>query len=450
MLNYLKNSVWDFVLCVVAAAALSYTACSAFYSAQPYQSVLGVVAMVVISAVVEAALFLTSTSRRARVLGAVGIAVVVIVVLAVAFATSTSSTVLDDTAGNNVYFALCVLVPPLLVYPLSRRRWSTVVLIIVGIFFCAVIEYLYWYGHVIAFILFIASSVTLFIYRTYQRSLLNSESETLAFNSVTAAGVGLSIAAVLLATGIFALVVAPLNPPNLVVKLITENYRVQTEDVRGVGSSTDTENLNEYSNKMSNKTSETSNISGTETNKQTNDQTNKGNTSQQDVTNMTVNLGSSQNNQSQNGNLGINFPNWLPLVIAIIVILLIVGSILLKKYLRKRRFNKLTAGDNNDSADALYLFFLSRFQKFRVPQPGTLTLSEYGKAYSDTFTEFESMAEGPTFASLSDIYSANVYGKKDLTDEQISAFKEYYRSFYKRAARYIGRIKYALLYFFRV
>lgn len=448
MRGMLKNYIWDFVLCVVISVALAYTLCSAFYSTQVFQNPAGIAIMSAFAAVICAALLATSFSTRMRVFGAIGVALCAVIALAVAGSTSAGGNPMDDATGNNLYFAIIAIAVPVLVYAFSRRRGLAILLLIVGVFLCAVVEYLYWYHHVVAFIVFLVAAIAMVVYRTYQRSVLHSDTDTLAFTSVTASGVGLALVAVLVGGGLFALVIAPLNPPNLVVKLITEHYRVQTEEVKGVGNTTNTENLNIYSNRMSNKSSQTNNQTGKQKTKENNQKTAQGNTTTQQVTGTPTSLGRATDDSAGGGNNGLNVPEWLPYLIIVLVILAIIAIIVSRQFIRRRRYNRMTAGPPEQTAENLYVFFMRSFNRLKIPQPGALTLGEYSKGYQDVFTDFEEKGSGPSFDELTKIYEENAYGGRPITEEQSSLFKQYYKNLYKRIAHYVGHLRYLVKYFF--
>ena len=448
MLTYIKSTIWDFVLCVVASTSLAYTVCSGFYATQPYQDAAGIAIMAGICIVVTAALFAASWSTRTIVFGSIAIAVCLIGVVIASVATSTTSTALEDAPGNNLFFSLSVLIPPVVVFVLSRRKASAVALIVVGVLLCAVIEYLYWYGHIGAFIVFFASSTALFVYRTYQASLINSESERFAFNSVTAAGVALALVSILLGAGVFMLVITPLSPPHLVVKLLTEHYRTEDHEVKGTSNTQSVLDPELFSNTLSNQVVETSSINSDQANKQTNDTTDQNDSNAQDVTGTSVSMGNVDQKDEEDGGLQFD-PPWLPYVIApLILLLLIVAAILVKRLLRARRFRAMTSGSNAQSVRSLYLFFLERFGRFKIPQPQTLTLSEYASGFASTFSDFERKAPSPTFPELTAVYSENVYGGVEPDDTALSKFEDYYHTFYKKARGYVGKLKYCLMYFF--
>ena len=440
---YIKNALFDWALCIIASSAWAYTACSGFYATQPYQTGWGLAIIIGACVAVVTALFLVSLNRMARIVGGIAIAAVILGLFAVAAATSPVENPMDDTVGNNLYLAFCVLLPPAATFLLSRTKPTCIVLIVVGTLFCTVIEYLYWYGHVISFVLLLASSVALYIYHTYQKSLLNSESDYLAFGSVTLAGIALAVIAIGAGVGIYALAIGPMEPPNLVVKLITEHYRAEEKEVRGVGSSADSKN-DELTTETNDEVAQSSEKSESEID----------DPNDSDAGNTPLGLLGLNNQNNPLAALGaglasltMNFPDWWPIIAALLLVALIAAAIGLKKLLRRRRFNKMLAQDDYAVARDLYLFFLARFERFKIPTPGSLTLQEYANNFADTFRKFEQRLDGPAFVDLTNVYARQIYGGQPVTKEELGQFTDYYRKFYKWASGYVGKLKYCRMFF---
>lgn len=446
---FLKTHIWDYLLCVAASVALCFTACSVFYATQPFQNAAGVALMVGIAVLLNAAMFAASTSTRAAVAGAVGLLALAIVVLAACFATSSGASVLDDVAGNNVFFALACMLSCALVFLLSRKRMTCLLLLVLGVVFCALVEYLYWYGHVVAFVLWLHASLGLFVFRTYQKNLLGSETQKLAFGSVTASGLALGAVALLVAAGLFAAVIAPLNPPNQVIKLFTAHYRVDEVQVVGIGDVQNVQNNNLFSHNATGDAIATDNVNADASSKKGDEDAQAGTTTEQSTSSAAQNTASMGNEGGEQQAQGMTLPSWLiPALIAGLIVL-IAAAIALKKYLRRRRFARMTQGGPATSMKELYLFFLTRFKKLGMPVPHNQTLPEYLVSAGPELCVFEgAQAQGSSaFAALTAEYQKAVYAPGAAQGDAADAFEEYYRGFYKRACRYKGRLRYCLLFF---
>ena len=448
MLAYAKSMLWDYVLCVVASTALAFTLCSGFYATQPFQDFAGTALVAGICAFVTLALFAVSRTSRSALIGGPLLAVALVGAVAASLALSTVGSALDDVPGNYLYFSLVVLLSVVLVYVLSRWRGTAIALIVVGVFACAAVEYLYWYGHFVAFAVFLVAAAGLYAYRTYQRSLLASSSEHLAFGSVTAFGVVLALASVMVGIGVFAVAIAPFDPPNLVLKLSINEVRAQEREVKGVASTDDAPAENQYSMNLSNEIIYSSDVNDELYNQLDDGRVGKGTASTVQVRNSKVDLGSlNHEEQGAEDALSMDWPNWWWLVVLVSILLLIAGVILIRKYIRRRRYKKLASGSNEEAAESLYRFFLSRFERLKMPLPGSMTLAEYAANNAATFEKFGSSAATPAFGDLTRVYSASVFGGCSVSDEELGLFKKYYRVFYRNARRYVGRLRYLWTYF---
>lgn len=450
MLAYARSSLWDFVLCVAASTALAYTLCSGFYATQPFQDVGGTAIVAAICAVVTLLLFAVSRTSKTALIGGPVLAVALAGAIVASYALSTTGAALDDEPGNYLYFSLVTILPTVVVYVLSRWKGTTLVLLVLAVFACALEEYLYWYGHFIAFAISVVAIAGLYAYRTYQRSLLASSSEHLAFGPVTAFGVLLACASIAAGIGVFAAVIAPIDPPNVVLKLAIEDVRAQEREVKGIATSDDDPAENQFSMNLGNEIIYSSDVNDELYNQLDDDRVGRGDVSVVQVRNSSVDLGSmAEEGQGEESALSLDWPDWWWLVALISLLALILGAILARKYIRHRRYKKLVSEGNEEAVESLYRFFLACFERLKIPQPGSMTLTEYVLAHSGTFDKFGSHADTPAFGDLTQVYSASVFGGDGVSDGQLELFKRYYRVFYGNVRRYVGSIRY-LWTFFRV
>ena len=439
---YVKTSLIECVLCIVASTCLAYTACSGFYATQGYQDATGIALTALICAALTCALFAVAYSRRTVLIGVPILVALVVGALVASVATSLVATPMEDVAGNRLYYALCTIVPCVAVFLLSRKKVGCIVLIVCGVALCAAVEYLYWYGHVASFLLFLVAAATLYVYRGYQASLLASESVRLAFGSITLCALALAGVAVLAGVGLFAGVIAPLGPGNITVKLVTEHYRADELEVRGIGSNDDTLDEDEQTDESNDEVVESS------------EPDEAAPLEDEGAGENPFDMLSAADDDSLLGRIGSGLasfsllvPEWGPWALLAVLAALVAASIFLKKLLRRRRFERAWGKGGGEAMRELYLFFLDRFRRFKIPQPGTLTLTEYAAGFSETFRAFEQGAAAPEFARLTDVYVGHVYGDAPVSEADLALFKDYYERFYKRACGYVGRLRYCRMFF---
>ena len=435
MRMFVKSVAWDFLLCVLASSAMAYTLCSGFYSTQPFQDPVGILATGGICAVIVAALSLSGYTNRARVIGSIGVGIAVCIALIVSFALSHTELPLEDVQGNYLYYALISCGSPIAVYVLSRSKAGCVTLLVLGMALCVVIEYLYWYGHVISCFIFAGASSGLIVFRSYYRNVLNSESERFAFNSVALSGIALSALALVCAVGVFEVAIAPIHPGHVEMKLITEHYRVDQLEVRGVGSAEAVEDDSLLSNNTNDDVSMTDDDSG-QFDGQADSRDDSGDATASDV--------------SENGfgaSLSLRFPDYTIWVIVGILIALIVATIMAKLIVRRIRFANMASRPPDEAARSMFLFFVKRFSKLGIDVPGERTLDEYARHHADSFAQFERVQGEADFAQLIALYVESVYGSQPIDEVGLDLFKSYYSQFYRRARAYVGVVRYGWLFF---
>lgn len=451
VLVFLKTRFWDFLLCAAASSSLVFTLCSAFHATWQFQSMPAVI--VVACALLTAYLVGVSASMRTLAVGSAVLAVVFVVALVVCARMSNVASVLDDVEGNYLIFALVLFFATVLVFALSRRKPTLLVLMVVGLVSCALVEYLYWHAHVVAFLLFAASVGGLYVYRNYQRSLVSSASDALAFTSSTLVGLGITALALALAAGVFAAFIAPLEPPNAILKLVTVHKRVEQIDVTGTGAAVDVQN-DQILSINTNGQVQNGAIDDQQQDASDNDDRTK-DENRQDEENAGSALAIDDTLDPVPANvLALEMPPWAVAVLPLAVLLVLLVPLAVKKLLRRRRFSALMALPPAQRVGGFYRFFMGRFGRLGLGMPAGATVCGYARNFSDAFVQFERGAGdegddggGSAFETLTDVFARTAYGAAEPTEAECSLFESYYRSFYRRARRYTGRLRYVRLFF---
>lgn len=226
-LQYVRYQVWEFLFGTCATAALVYVACTGFDCARPLQG--NLLLIIGLSALLTAYLCCIAYRPALAVAGAMLLLVALAGATVACWRAAGTESIVDDVVGNYAPFVLILGLAAVLVYVLSRRKATLLVLLAGGVILCAVIEYLYFLGHLVPTLIFSACTAAWYAYRNYQRNLLNSESESMSFSAASLAGLALCGVALAAGVGIFTLCIQPLDPPNIVVKLLTQHVRVDTD-----------------------------------------------------------------------------------------------------------------------------------------------------------------------------------------------------------------------------
>ena len=443
-LYYARHSVWDFVLCTIAACGLCQVCLIAFQSTSALQGQPWVTIPVV--ALITLLLFVIAYRTRTAAVGGVLFAVAACVATLAAWYATGAQSLFADGPNNGAYMVLMLLWPPVLVFLLSRKRVGSIALLVIGFILCALMEYLYWQGQVLAVIVFGVAAAALIAYRNYQMGLAGSATEQLSFGSAAAAGVVVSLVALLLSCGVFALVIGPLDPPQVTLKLITQHVRVQEEHLRGAGDTMSAQNKDLFSMNVSDEQQKANGDNG-QMNQQQN-QDDSLNVDNQTVADAGGALNIDNKDDEDSGQaISIQVPDYVVFIAIVLVVLIVLAVIALKKLLRARWLAKVRELPAAAQVQGLFLYFMRSLVKMKVPPLTLQTLNEYAVAIEPQTTYFEQTAEACAFTRLAQDYGAVVYGGVQPSDEQLAAFHDYYAAFHRRARAYVGRIKYLLLFF---
>ena len=442
--SYLKHSVWDFLLCACASSALCYVCLIAFQAtsplqAQPWTVVVACVALTLV-------LFMVAYRFVTAVAGSIALVVVFCVAVVAGWQMSGAESLFADGAGNYAYAVVLLTICPVVVFLLSRKKATCVALLAGGLIMCAIMEYLYWQGQIVAIVLFGVCAAALFAYRNYQQGLAGSLTEKISFGSATIAALVIAALGAGLACGVFALVIAPLDPPNLIIKLVTTHVRVDEEHLKGSGDSLSVQNPDLFSLNTNGEQQVSMDENGVLQQQENMDDTQQNNDLQTiAIAGSAFNIDNTENEESQA--ISLTVPDWLPLVLAVCLVLLIALVIALRKFLRARWLGRVKGMAAADQVKTMFLYFLASFGKMKVPAPVNQTLREHAASIEAMTVNFEQVTASPDYTALAGVYASVVYGSHEPSDEELSSLYDYYARFHKRAVKYVGRLKYVPLFF---
>lgn len=439
----MKNCIWDLVLCAIASSSLCYSCLIAFIATKAYQPTPWLV--VLFCTVVVALLFVIARNFLTSIVGSIILVVATCVCAGVFWSLSSAESLFDDVVGNDAYLVLMVVLVSVVVFVLSRRKALILVLLIGGLALCATMEYLYWEGQVIALILFCVSVACLYAYRNYQGKLLGSDSERISFGSTTVAAGIIGIMSVLLAIGVFALIIAPQDPPSLPLKLLTKHVRINEEHVIGTGDEMSVLNDQLFSWNVSGTQQGDASSEEQSPNSGENEEESDGGDQSPESSGSSFNIDNTDLDLSSA--VRIRVPDWLPIIAPFAVLLVVALVIAARKLARRRRYNRIRALPPDEHVKRLYLMYVDAFRKMKMPAPTFQTLSEYAMNASAEIGRFEGAVNDTAFADLTRTYSRVVYGAETPNESEVLAFDSYYRSFYKRARKYVGSLRYIGLFF---
>ena len=445
MTSFLKQRWAEYLFLVAAASMLLCTCTHGFHVDPDLRTNYPVI--VVYQAALLACWQLACYSKRTAIAGTALTFAAAALALLVANA-SVETGVFDESYDNPCVFYILGFVTALFTHLMARRRALSIAYVVLGCFICALIEYLYENGLVVQMALFALAATGIVVMKTYRRAVPKIGPDDVPPHSAGLAALLACAAVVALAGGIYAVAIAPLDPPHLEVKLFTRYYALEEIHVNGQRSVEYQENPDLVSSDA-----EDSDLNSNISDGQTEDAT--GNNSTDDD----IGQDDSENAGTQGSTLDgfgealgglkyfISWPVWL-LVIGVLV-LVVALSIVLKRLLRKRRYERMLRLPPAQQVVAFQRFFDQRLERFGMQRPRGLTPLEYAKANTASMAPYTDGAQYPaSYVLLAESVCAVTYGNAEPDEEELLNCRNLYAVFYRNCHRQAGHIAYARKFYF--
>lgn len=402
-----------------------------------------------LSCACQAVLYAGAYRRRNAGWAVAGYVALCAAVVGAGMATSTAPDPLADVEGSNLAFCLVLVVANALVFLLSRRPGAFVVLVAAGLFSCAFVQYVYHADLVVPTLGFAFGLAALWVVRGYACSMAAaSEQGKPAFAAAALTAAVAAAVALVLGVLVYALVVAPLHPGHLTVKLFTEYRSFETVQVRNPSEVVIAEDPASKTVTLSDET-----IYGS----------------------IPVQLDASdpalaelgdfvQDSREQSGSKNVfklemvdeggvylytyELPAYWWLLLLAVPFVLAVLAVAVRKFLRARRRSRMRVLAPREQVGALYTRLVRDFGVLGIPKAPDQTPREYAQANAD---RLEAFAQGDFgWWELTRLYMACHYGLADPTADELAAAWRVYDGCFKRALQLKGRAKYACKYFWMI
>ena len=446
---FARAVVPDFVLCAALAFGVGYAVLSGFDATLSLRNDIGLQLGVV--GVMLAVLFAGSWSKAARAVS-VGCAVVLAVAItATALFLMPEGTgvfadgSLNDVEGNYLVFTTVELVVAVLAYALSRRPGSALFLAVASVFTCAVVQYLFrdWLsaeGGLTAFLVVLCAAFALAVYQRYRAGAASSDTLAVpAFGSAAISGIVVAVLCIGGAGLAYVGIVEPLGLGTPVLKPF--EYRIVHPIVEYAGTYDQfmVEDPNKFSSLLSDKADETTQNTESGTDPQEDSSTEANNPLTQFVQSLTV--FSDQSWTESFDAVTAEQAKWGALLAALAIVgvcALAIAARIRWRTVRLRRIERLSPAGQ---AVCLYEFFLSRFRRLKLGKPEQATPLEYAYDFRRKMVPFTRGTGKVDFLRVTLAYQRAAYGSGDVSEEDLSAMKRYYRAFFGNAHRYVGTLK---------
>ncbi|MCC8029872.1 MAG: DUF4129 domain-containing protein [Lachnospiraceae bacterium] len=437
MTAYLKERVWEIILCAVASAALVVVFCQGFYV--PDETADNFWLALLISAVIIFLAFLTGYNRAGMVIFPIAVAAAA----AVGFLYLNASEIdIRDAEGSDtsIYiYAFAVFIVPLVVYLSTRRRVGVWVLMIVGSTFIGAMDYLHYEVRVWWLICFICCCPILFILQLYRARSLSGSTFSPQFGKQFRTGLAAVLLSLALAGGFYAGVIRTISPPTSDMEFLTKIIRWNIMDQTGITDQYTV--LNEYLRAQTEQdtllTDEKNEEEDTEAQEQE-EQTEE----EQDIGD---NSGGGSGDESEYA--AVSFQERIRDYIVLLVVLIcaaVAAVPLTRRYLWKRMMKEAAALPPRDRAILLCRYYMKRFRRLGFGRPASMTELEYADnthAVVDNFTE-GTMA----LTAMMELYVRARYGHIPPTQEEDDALITFYPVFKQNYRRKKGVFVWLLHY----
>ena len=456
--GYLRDRLGEFLLVLLCSWAVASVAMNGFFldgimEQAGYGARLGMCLGVCL---VLCLMLYFAAGMKSRVAGTVLFAVVAALLVVAALGASAGEAVYADEEGNYLYFVLVPLVSCAACFLLSRTLAGSMAWFVAASFSCSVIQAFYQSGELVLSVVAAIGSVALVVYRNFSIGVRGAQ---LKDGSASRMALPVSVAPAIITAGIalvmWFVVIAPLSPGVLDVKLITEYFRLPIEEYVGTAQeqpvinydmtsdnlvdgefyTTDDLQIDSESSVVVEATSiaeqlEAMGIQGTGSGSSSGGGT-RTEFDEQDE---------DQNFDPFSYTQDISFV--LLWILAILAIIALVALLFMLR--RRRRMDRLVGylnQDPNSQIVLLYRFIYERLRRIGFPQPEGMTLREFASSSSrsmDMLTE----EVGVSFQALTETYIACVYGDYEPTEDDVVPFVSYYLRFWKAARAYLGNFRY--------
>lgn len=437
---YLKNCIWEWILCTVLSGSISVILFNGFYIAAQRQSNYPLILCV--TGILTAGCILGAYNRRSVLIAlGSGLAAALLGVILIQRMESVQNAFRDQESNPYLYFLILILTS-LIVFFLSRTRTGTGVLFVAGAFLAAAMQFLYESVALYSVLLFLCGSGAMYIYKNYQKNVLETQTVKVAFGRTFSISIALCVLIIALSAGVFYGIVKPLDPPKHDLKLITKYMALEVLEKVGIAdthiindSDDSTDNINDNEKDSNKKDDKEDNSEG--------DKEKQKDENQKDKKNNPSRLDDSQNPVFY----AIKYLTSIitPLLLIPLILLLILLAILIKLWLRRRWMKKMREKPKREQVIYMYQFYLKKFRRMKIRKAPQETPFEFGARAEAYLRDFQ--AEDTSFHSLTDIFVRAKYGADEIEEGDYQSYLKFYKVFYKNCRKHLGTFKYILKFF---
>jgi len=431
--RYIIHAVPEFILCLVAAVALTVNVLQGFKLTDRMYTSYGM--FIVVTAIVLAALFLVCYSSRTKLIGIpvlIGIAAVLVVVCYQLGYSLLETDVIEDNWGTCV---LVMIVIAVLVFAASRTRLGSGIFAIAGAITHAWICVCLYDFSVWALAVFLLAAGVQFLYTRYRHQIIHADARKHAFLPLMGTSVVVVVLAITLSAGVWFGIIAPTEPPTMDITLVTRVVSIEVLERVGISKKTvllDRSNMADTPDDYETDSDELND-------EQEEEEEGMENSSPEDDASLNDDLLTGQNQNIFTNTLGgYSIRDYPVLLILLIVVIAaaVVGLITRFQMRHKIRLKKLSEKDRDEQVRLMYHLFRSKMKRMGIS----------GALYDSPVRSAEHLKDktvlldegGPTWLELSEIFSRLAYGGISPGEEEYDSYVTFYHNFWKACRKICG------------
>lgn len=438
MKQYWKNYVWEYLMCVVAAAMLLLNTAQGFYI--PDKLADNILLAAAACAVLMLLFFVGGYNKVSMVL--VPVVTGALVVLAFFLLRAKGVDIVDEEGSKTAFyiywFAFAVIC--IAVYLCSRFRLGIAILFLVGCCVSGILQFLEYQVFAWAGIVFAGSCIVLFLLRQYRAQALNSSTAQPNFRRFFQSGFLVVLAAALLSCGVFFAVIRPLAPPTVELKFLEQYLAFNIIDHTGISDNYQIENEEEYTDEEDDTLDNTEEIEEGDTPIGQDEDTPEETEKQDD--------GETRQPPGQTEQSAVSYTVtpvlWVILWCALILLVLILPPALWL-WLRKRRIKTIAAMEPTAQIQELYHFYLKKFRHVGWKKRSGETPLEFAARSGDALKRYLSGTCG--IDRLTSAFMEARYGGSAPSETACSECRAIYGLFLKNCKKQMGTARYLLKFY---
>jgi hypothetical protein len=413
MKKYIGEYLGDFILCILIGTGLALNVFAGYEMTDPWSGHLWAVAGMVTAVMVL--LFAAYYKRILLVISfiAEAAALIAAIIILQKMGVFTASKTIDQ---NPLLFWIIVISTSVLVFWAARSRAGIIILFLAGTIMTAAFDFLQFPVCQGGYLAFVFGAFVLLLYRIYCISFRHSDKVQAAFSRYFVQSLIISLAALMLAGGVYYGLVKPMSPPTDQVKLTAQLMSMDIVRKAGISSVTVIP-ANEMVREV-----------------QKENQSKNHNEPEKE--------GKIVQGQNPMTTKKVTFPlpsNFIWMA-AVSVIAFLALAMVIKLLGRKRWYRDLLQQSKEDSALELYNYFLKKIRKTGCGRPDGHTLLEYAYGLQ---TKLEPYAVGDAnFLSLTQIYTKILYGCQNISEDEWELFIDFYKELNRNLKKEMGSLKY--------